>query len=103
MKTVITVLCIILAAHVYADDAALFQLFSGSIQGQDSRPVPIVLKINTQTGQTWQLLEVPVPGMEGHVTMTGWTSVSEDLLNQMQKFEHARGRSNTPTPKPRVP
>ena len=94
MKRTIVAFCFVLAVHVYAGDSGPFQLFAGTIQ-RDDRPMAIVLKINTQTGQTWQLLDVQV---KPHVYVTAWAVVSEDLLGELHKLE---GLSpNAPTPKP---
>jgi hypothetical protein len=88
MKRIILALCLIFAARIYADDAGPFQLFSGTIW-RNERPMPVVLKINTQTGQTWQLLDVPtkVEGVEQQSYMTGWTPVVEDVLTELLKLQ----------------
>ena len=100
MKRIIIAFHIVLAARLYAGDAGSFQLFSGPIQRED-RPMAVVLKINTQTGQTWQLFDVPVKlaGSKSLTYVTAWAPVSEDLIADLQKLQ---GASVGPTPTPKA-
>jgi hypothetical protein len=102
MKSIIVVFCFVFAVRIYAEDSGPFQLFSGTIW-RNEQPRPVVLKINTQTGQTWQLLDLPtkLEGFEGLVYTTGWTPLTEDVLNSVQKLQGAR--AGTPTRKPERP
>jgi hypothetical protein len=99
VKRTSVVFCLVFAARIYAGDSGPFQLFSGTIW-RNERPMPVVLKINTQTGQTWQLLDAPtkVEGAEQSGYVTGWTPVPEDLLNELLKLQGVR--AGTPIPKP---
>jgi hypothetical protein len=81
-------------------DAGQFQLFSGTMMQWD-HATPVVLKINTQTGQTWELLStrVTMKGVSQPITVTAWSPVNENLYTELQKMG-AIGESNAPTPKP---
>lgn len=91
----ILALAFIIATKIHAAEVGRFQLFSGSIERME-RPMPVVLKIDTQTGETWQLLEVPANIGSGtsQTFVTAWTPVSADLITQLRKLEGARIGTN---------
>ncbi len=104
MKRAIIVFCVVLSAHTYAGDADSFQLFSGTMMNWD-QATPVVLKINAQTGETWQLLStrVKVKGVDQPITVTAWSPVSENLYAEITKLGGNPTGLKAPTPKPSGP
>jgi hypothetical protein len=100
MRTTLFLFCFLFAARAHAGDSGSFQLCAGTIQ-QGERPLPVVLKINTQTGETWQLRSAPFQPAGGSISyIIAWAPVREDLVREMQKLQSALGSPNGPTPKP---
>jgi len=93
MKPLLYVLLLVAFAVFAADspkgstEVGRYQLASGTYSGIPS-PEHVVLKIDTVTGATWQLLAIPVkadqkkyPGLN----VVGWVEVVEDPIAEADK------------------
>lgn len=60
--------------------------------------MPVVLKIDTQTGQTWELMNIGVhaPGTTGVTPVKGWTPVPEDVIDGLLRLKGRVGATNAP-------
>jgi hypothetical protein len=65
-----------------------YQLLNGQISTPpDSKPSPVILRIDTATGKTWEMMSVPVD-ISGHSYVTGWVDVTEDVVNHAAYIQH---------------
>jgi len=79
-KLTLSFLGLLLCLGVQAKaDSEHYKLFAGTTMLPTGEQVPIVLKIDTTTGQTWQLVHVPVDG-EIHTTATRWLEIDDKAL-----------------------
>ena len=63
-----------------------FQLVTGTVQ-KDIGPIPIIIKIDTSTGDTWQLEHVPTGVKTGYLAQTavlGWNRLNDDAYETAQ-------------------
>jgi hypothetical protein len=61
-----------------------FTLLSATYVNKDDKVVPVVIRIDTATGETWSLVEVPIvisgPPSKLPLTYTGWYPLFENAL-----------------------
>lgn len=62
-----------------------YQLVSGTI-GEDGNQHPTIIKIDTITGQTWELIVAELPGKSPHGTIDGWAKLPDDIALDYKKL-----------------
>lgn len=93
-NTTTAVTTAIIAAFVLAGQAAAqqqtsavgrYQLVAGSI-GSGENQHPTVIKIDTATGETWELIVVQLPGKSPRGTLDGWAKLPNDIVTDYKKM-----------------
>ncbi len=78
-----------------------FQLIAGTVTTDDTKPLPIILRIDTATGRVWkyECLSYPVPNSGGHTILTeGWVIITEDILKSIDTSKRTAAILATNTP-----
>lgn len=97
MKTFICLSIVILFqfASAYGDDpVGRYQLVAGSYGASAETRRTGIIKIDTVTGETWELVVsyFPVKGSnntKGPIDVVGWTPIASDITDQIQKLRSA--------------
>jgi hypothetical protein len=79
--------------------AGRYQLLNGQISTPPNfKPSPIILRIDTATGKTWELMSIPVD-KNGNSSVMGWVEVSEDVVNVAIDIQHKlQSKQTSPQP-----
>lgn len=66
-----------------------FQLLATTIPGADGKPVPATLRIDTATGQVWELRSMHLRGDGNTGQALGWVLTPEDFGESIQALQRA--------------
>ena len=75
-----------------------FQIISGTILS-DARAKPLIVKIDTTTGDTWELVEtsITIKGAGGPSYVTGWNRINDDFGATIIKLQGSSLTNTTGT------
>lgn len=78
-----------------------FQLLAGTITTDDASPKPVVMRIDTATGQVWiyQQMSYSIPRSGGKTILTaGWVATTENILKSIETNKRIANYISTNTP-----
>jgi hypothetical protein len=76
------------AGTAIATDAELYKIVSGTTVLANGEQMPVILKIHTISGQTWQLVNAPING-NAQTSVPRWLAIDDTPLRTMPIEEPA--------------